>query len=101
MYLCYRARSNQLVAVMSRVASWSLFGVLPGGWHPVGSAVEHDRGPAQLLEVVVVVVADQCPVVDAGVAGGLPVGDVVGVGPAGWPVAAGEAAPLISGGHRE
>ncbi|MDT4962497.1 MAG: hypothetical protein QOF87_2144, partial [Pseudonocardiales bacterium] len=61
------------------VAVWGLLWVEPGWGFPVGDAVEHVAGPAQLGVFAVMEPADECAVVDAGFSGGGVVGDVVGL----------------------
>ena len=52
--------------------------------------------PVVLVDVLVVVGAEQCSVCDGGGSALVPGGEVVCFGPAGWSVAAGEGAALVA-----
>ncbi len=92
------ARLSSL-AVVQVVADGLSVGVDPVGWCPVGSAVEHDRAPAEF--------SGRCRggVRRPGrrrrrcVVGVLPVGDVVGIEPGERGVAAGVGAAAVAGEH--
>src|SRR5205807_1101847 len=85
-------RSRQVFGwgVVCGVAGGLLVGVDPGWWGPVGGAVVHVAGPAEVVEVSVVVAAEQGAVVQGGGSAVGPGDDVVGLAPGRGGGAAGE-----------
>lgn len=67
----------------------------------MGDAVDHGAGPAALLEVPVVVAAEQGEVVEVGVAAVGPGEDVVALAPLRWMGAGGEGAAGVAGDEGE
>ena len=79
------------------VAAGELFRVEPGRWDELGVAVVAElHGPVAVVQVSVVVAAEEDGVGQAGGAAVGPVVDVVGVAPARWSVAAGERAAAVA-----
>ena len=89
-------RSMWWVVLRRGVRSWSIH----QGGSQCGDAVGHLAFPALSFMFAVVVPADQREVVEVGESAVFPASDVVGFGPGGWGVAAGEAAAAVAGGER-